>query len=861
MNSKNHWNPINTRQYQELLWLNPTLSDEIKKTIDSIFIDYNWVFDKEKMFDNNGIIENEEIIIAQKYLKELLEKLENLTGESQHILVVIDDCFTNTALLIILKKILWKEWFLKYVKIVSIDYTQPSDDSYLEENLSINHSVIILWWSLSHVYNMDSSHYDGYLAKTIKEVSDDYHPKFLNKRFVWICFWQQFLANIIWTANKNSSWIIATIEWPSQFSPWNCIIQNLDFVNSVYSDLLKWLWNNGQNISFSSVFTRTGYVNFDLLKTKWKLWIIPLIKEEKNNGIVWWGSKNGNIFWVQFHPEVNLWKNTFYLKRKLKEIIPNKKDQDEVLDNFDVKEKIQKEIWEAFYTYTLLWYIQDIIQRYEKIDTMFDDKVKIVEAEYNNAVKKLLATTSKRVDYKVDENIAHYETSVNEWWINNIDKKSRLLMNYILDWKVNRWIDEISDILWINSLSNLIKKHKEQQKSKNYIIRDLWAGDGSTISELKNYFSDNDTLIYGTGDFIYFDLYSCIIKKTDFSQKIPDELIILFVEKVIAEFKKNDSKSIIEKVKQSIDTISFSKNDTIFQSSMTSKKTSMFECENQTGLSEFIQKNFEIYLPLLEELKKYVITNFYLLFSSSFQKIYISSFQDLYIEDEVISKIDFQFSIRATSHIWGREYMKVISDYFHNSAKPGSIYLDNGIHQSYTSIPRIKELHDVALDLAGSKFKLIYDTRTNYFSSVIITKDIAYDDNFFQEFLWKDSVIVSLKEAYKSTFFKLEYFIRNFIISNFKNQIVFWDYGTEIISTLKNIMEYLEKKDTSHIATLILDLVNYIATHYKNGGTSYNSIDISILNTYNIDGQTLMDIIWKEIYIPHWMNIHANRKY
>lgn len=79
--------------------------------------------------------------------------------------------------------------------------------------------------------------------------------------------------------------------------------------------------------------------------------------------------------------------------------------------------------------------------------------------------------------------------------------------------------------------------------------------------------------------------------------------------------------------------------------------------------------------------------------------------------------------------------MKVISDYFHNSAKPGSIYLDNGIHQSYTSIPRIKELHDVALDLAGSKFKLIYDTRTNYFSSVIITKDIAYDDNFFQEFL------------------------------------------------------------------------------------------------------------------------------
>jgi hypothetical protein len=61
--------------------------------------------------------------------------------------------------------------------------------------------------------------------------------------------------------------------------------------------------------------------------------------------------------------------------------------------------------------------------------------------------------------------------------------------------------------------------------------------------------------------------------------------------------------------------------------------------------------NFDTYLPILHELKSYVNNHFYDLISSSFQKIYISDFNDLYIQDEVISKIDFQYSIRATSHI------------------------------------------------------------------------------------------------------------------------------------------------------------------------------------------------------------------
>mgnify|MGYP000482845432 FL=1 len=160
--------------------------------------------------------------------------------------------------------------------------------------------------------------------------------------------------------------------------------------------------------------------------------------------------------------------------------------------------------------------------------------------------------------------------------------------------------------------------------------------------------------------------------------------------------------------------------------------------------------------------------------------------------------------------------MKVISDYFYNSAKTGSIFIDNGIHQSYTSIPRLKELHDVSLDLVDSELKLIYDTKTNYFNSVIITKGQHYDDSFFQEHLLENTIIVPLKEAYQSTFFRLEYFVRNFIISNFKSHTVFWDYNKPIIDTLKDIMSQLEKKDTSNISHIILELINHIAGTYTN---------------------------------------------
>lgn len=207
-----------------------------------------------------------------------------------------------------------------------------------------------------------------------------------------------------------------------------------------------------------------------------------------------------------------------------------------------------------------------------------------------------------------------------------------------------------------------------------------------------------DIIIYGTGDYIYFDLFSAL-STTRYNGAVAEELIILFVEKVVGEFRKLHGNSTIGKIRKAIRNTRFSKDDTIHNSSMTNKKTLMFESEHDSKLSPEIRHNFSKHLAELEELKTFVTENIYSLFSGYFQRIYISKFNDLMIRDEVISHVDFQYSIRATSHVNGREYMKIISEYFYNSAKPGSIFIDNGIHQSYTSIPRLKELHDVSLDI------------------------------------------------------------------------------------------------------------------------------------------------------------------
>lgn len=204
-------NPITSLQYRQLLGLNPALTSEINRQVrDVLFTEVREV-QKSDLDDNTHILPEPAIEQAKVELIAALENLGKLTGDPQRIVVIADGCFTNTQLLILLRRILGKENYRKFVKTVPIDYDAEADHAYLGEQLANNNTLYFLGGSLSDTYSMHDSHYDSPLAEMIKEVSDEYAPRYVNKRIIGICFGQQYIANVI-GVSRNTSGIIATLK-------------------------------------------------------------------------------------------------------------------------------------------------------------------------------------------------------------------------------------------------------------------------------------------------------------------------------------------------------------------------------------------------------------------------------------------------------------------------------------------------------------------------------------------------------------------------------------------------------------------------------------------------------------------------
>jgi hypothetical protein len=182
-------NPISDNgKYQRLLGLNPTLGDEINRHVKEVLFTDLQELQKTDLDDNSNVISESSIEQAKKDLIAALENLEKLTKNPQSIVVIADDCFTNTRLLALLRNILGKENYRRFVKVIQIDYNAPADNVYLEKQLEYNHTLYILGGSLSDTYSMHESHYDSPLAHMIKTISDEYPPRPLNKRLIGVCF-------------------------------------------------------------------------------------------------------------------------------------------------------------------------------------------------------------------------------------------------------------------------------------------------------------------------------------------------------------------------------------------------------------------------------------------------------------------------------------------------------------------------------------------------------------------------------------------------------------------------------------------------------------------------------------------------
>jgi len=221
------WNPLEDSSYLELLWIFPTLKSEIEKKIKNLLnFDYKEI-DINKIYDNSGIISKEKL---EKYKLDLISELTELAEllwNNKNIIIFSDKCFTNILLIDIIKNILWEENFDKFIDLREIDLSQKYDQSNFNFN-ETNNKLILFWWSLNDTYTIESSYYKSRFAKLIKMIWDDCDPFYMNYRIIWICFWQQFIANLLWIKNSYTSSVTVTYKWPAEFWPSNCKIQIKD---------------------------------------------------------------------------------------------------------------------------------------------------------------------------------------------------------------------------------------------------------------------------------------------------------------------------------------------------------------------------------------------------------------------------------------------------------------------------------------------------------------------------------------------------------------------------------------------------------------------------------------------------------
>ena len=673
---------------------------------------------------------------------------------------------------------------------------------------------------------------------------------------LWICFWQQFIANIIWIMNINKENIIATVKWSAQFGPSVCSVKNMDDTNPVFSNALQWISSKKPNAKFTTAFTRTGHVDFDLLDNKWREQVVPLITDDVSWDTVWWGSKNGNILWVQFHPEISLHKLEDVRDEIEKVIhlleIHYKKDIHHILDNFQLWEHVNKfnDIWEYFYTYVLDSFVQDILEK----------KV----ADYPEVTKKMIRKIKNKLNIMSFDDNQLFDPNERAKIIAVIDQNRKLELNYNIDRKVDRWLKTYSDIVWFKDLSQLTLAQKDYLQNlwyrEPYFVCDLWAGNGTFIRELYENVKGNDISIYWVGDKICLDLYQWIMK-SKFGKRIPKDIIQMLMGTLYMDYKDIDQKeSLIKNIKSILGKMNINPESKFDIPFSCMEKDDVFITKQEKVLSKeskaFLLENQELIQELIDDIKDNIYDYFY----GYFERIYISDFSSFQINENDINSIDMQVSVRSTSHLDDDEYKDVIINYIDNFANPGSFFIDNGVHRSYTNVPRLKQLRELELEYKKRiNIKLVYDTKTNYFCSAIIETTPFHSTNFWEKQLGENKILVNVEDAEQSAFFKLETFIRNFIIINFKNYGVFWEHNDIIIECVNKCLELQKEWKYFEIQIKIVNLINEIIDNIHQ--IKYNKINIDILKSYQTtNGDNINQIVKEPFYMAEWIICDNKRK-
>jgi hypothetical protein len=139
------------------------------------------------------------------------------------------------------------------------------------------------------------------------------------------------------------------------------------------------------------------------------------------------------------------------------------------MERFYVQDIVRRDIGEAFYAYALYEYIVSLrrtrnqnIEALSNIDSASShEPLSHAHEKYidrTEAVRHLVKTIAARIGHVIDPAI-HSESEIyRKQWIDTVDKQGQLLLNYSLDWKVNRGLAEASQMLGV-SLEGIITEH------------------------------------------------------------------------------------------------------------------------------------------------------------------------------------------------------------------------------------------------------------------------------------------------------------------------------------------------------------------------------------------------------------------
>ncbi len=682
---------------------------------------------ENRAIKNNDFLDEQNIETLTIELKQNLILLRQLKWWTSPIKIITDwtfeELFHETF-----TDIFWEDFnYRKYIDFIDINYKEQWEEdkskkrynSYIRNKVD-NNSIIILWGSFDDTFEITDDIKSSDFYKSITWFLDESKRWYDNIWLIWICFWHQLILNILWHQVQKYK--------EEQF--WRYDIELIQTDNAFYNSIYSWVSNIWNNQTFTAGFTRKYWVE---LAETWKK-VIALC--DNNNSF---GNSEENIFTMQFHPEIDI--STSNWNKKITKILWDNLESCFDSDSNPVEINLRKHI-----------YIPLLLSFSKKISYILKNKNRTDFNKYNRDIININQIQSWVVLYDNTSLLPNREKYLELLFDNH-----KLKLNDNFDWKVSRWLEDYSSELWFKNLWDFITIVKDKIGVQYLVLADIWAWDWTFLKEVQQL--KKDILSFWVWDNIYIDLFTWILQSKVW-RHIPENIIKIFVLKFINKYKSlksTDEKNFCDIINLVTNDIQITQNDMFSNDTMFSKSTKMYKEIDYNKLTEedIAFLNSPYWQRQLDELKTELSLNFTYFISWFFERIFLSDFNSFYTtlkqqtenfcNSDFIANIDFQVSVRWTSHLDNEKYYDFLFNFIKHSWTQ-AIFIDDGIYSSYSKELRLEEIEKLTEVFKEIKIYLLINTKTESIKSLIIDKNLNLDQEILEEQINNNYRLIQIKD-------------------------------------------------------------------------------------------------------------------